>query len=534
MAVPEFTITGDLPAFTGVQLAHYGSVIVRADPPFLPLPAELKTLVEPPPIPVGEDGTFTVNLAAVEGLVYKLSLSPRHLFDTLMFAAQPEGTTKDLSELLPVLAPSGMTPYVRGASAYEVALADGFEGTEAEWLASLVGLPGDDGDPGLSAYDVALAAGFIGTVGQWLASLAAPAGERVAVMGDSIAAVGTFALHGTTWPAATCETSDQCLELVGSTATGGETTTQIAAHIYDTLLFSPTVILFTGGANDLAAGSSLATFQGNVTTIADKSRDADALFVPSNITPLPNLGAGGQADLLAWNAWLAEFTAARDLPLLDFHALLTDGGTGFASGYNSGDNIHPSQAAHVAMANLARATLAARGIGLIGRPERRALGRGNLVVDPMLVNGSPISLNWSWTPATGHTGTKVVDPDFRGFAFRDVVSGAAGGLGQFNTQTITVVPGQRLVVSAENRVDVSTATAASFKGLRFEIWWGGPPWVTPLVQGFIAPRDIARWEYEVDVPAGVTSLNVVMLINGVTGAETFTCLLGECCVRVVT
>lgn len=528
MAVPEFTITGDLPAFTGVQLAHYGSVIIRATPPYLPLPAELKTLVEPPPIPVDEDGTFTADLAAIEGLIYTISLSPRHLFKAFSFAALAEGDEKDLSELMPVLAASPMAPYVVGASAYQLAVADGFIGTGAEWLASLVG---GDGDPGASAYDVAVSTGFVGTMAQWLASLAAPAGERVAVMGDSIAAVGTYALHGTTWPTV-CELSDQCLELVGSTATGGETTTQIAARIYDTLLFDPTVILFTGGANDLAVGSSLATFQGNVTSVADKTRDAGALFVPSTITPLPNLNAGGQAALLAWNAWLAEFTAARGLPLLDFHALITDGGTGFASGYNSGDNIHPSQVAHVAMANLARATLAARGIGTVGRPERRALGRGNLVVDPMLVNGTPISLNWTWTPATGHTGTKVVDPDFRGFAFRDVVSGAAGGLGQFNTQTITVVPGQRLIVSAENRVDVSTATVASFKGLRFEIWWGGPPWVTPLVQGFIAQRDIARWRYEVDVPAGVTSMNVVMLINGITGAETFTCLLGEFIVRV--
>src|SRR5690606_7050437 len=35
-----------------------------------------------------------------------------------------------------------------GASAYEVALANGFIGSEAEWLASLVGPKGDPGDPG--------------------------------------------------------------------------------------------------------------------------------------------------------------------------------------------------------------------------------------------------------------------------------------------------------------------------------------------------------------------------------------------------
>jgi hypothetical protein len=52
-----------------------------------------------------------------------------------------------------------------GASAYEVAKAGGFAGTQAQWLASLVGAAG------ASAYDVAKAGGFSGTQAQWLASL---------------------------------------------------------------------------------------------------------------------------------------------------------------------------------------------------------------------------------------------------------------------------------------------------------------------------------------------------------------------------
>lgn len=52
-----------------------------------------------------------------------------------------------------------------GASAYEVAVANGFVGTEAEWLTSLAGAPG------ASAYEVAVANGFVGTELEWLASL---------------------------------------------------------------------------------------------------------------------------------------------------------------------------------------------------------------------------------------------------------------------------------------------------------------------------------------------------------------------------
>jgi hypothetical protein len=76
-----------------------------------------------------------------------------------------------------------------GDSAYEVAVANGFVGNEAAWLASLVGAEGADGADGAagapgadgadgaagadgdSAYEVAVANGFVGNEAAWLASL---------------------------------------------------------------------------------------------------------------------------------------------------------------------------------------------------------------------------------------------------------------------------------------------------------------------------------------------------------------------------
>lgn len=59
-----------------------------------------------------------------------------------------------------------------GASAYEIAVANGFVGTEQEWLDSLVGADSTvAGPPGDSAYQVALDNGFVGTEAEWLASL---------------------------------------------------------------------------------------------------------------------------------------------------------------------------------------------------------------------------------------------------------------------------------------------------------------------------------------------------------------------------
>ena len=64
-----------------------------------------------------------------------------------------------------------------GMSAYELAVQEGFAGSLSAWLDSLQGEPGtdgadgDDGTPGPSAYDLAVANGFVGTVEEWLDSL---------------------------------------------------------------------------------------------------------------------------------------------------------------------------------------------------------------------------------------------------------------------------------------------------------------------------------------------------------------------------
>ena len=73
-----------------------------------------------------------------------------------------------------------------GYSAYEIAVQNGFIGTEVQWLLTLIGDEGPqgpvgatggaggqgaDGADGMSAYEIAVAEGFIGTEAQWLDSL---------------------------------------------------------------------------------------------------------------------------------------------------------------------------------------------------------------------------------------------------------------------------------------------------------------------------------------------------------------------------
>lgn len=75
----------------------------------------------------------------------------------------------------------------RGFSAYEVAVQNGFEGTEAQWLASLVGPAGE------SAYQLAVDQGYEGTLAEWLASLKGPAGDSAYEVAVQEGFVGTKA-----------------------------------------------------------------------------------------------------------------------------------------------------------------------------------------------------------------------------------------------------------------------------------------------------------------------------------------------------
>ena len=63
------------------------------------------------------------------------------------------------------------TQGVHGKAAYISARDNGFVGTEAEWVESLKGKDGIDGIDGKSAYDIALDVGFTGTQVEWIISL---------------------------------------------------------------------------------------------------------------------------------------------------------------------------------------------------------------------------------------------------------------------------------------------------------------------------------------------------------------------------
>ena len=91
------------------------------------------------------------------------------------------------------------TDGANGKSAYELAVEHGYTGTETEWLASLVGATGatgaagangqngQNGANGKSAYELAIENGYTGTVQEWLASLVGAQGEQGATGATGVA-----------------------------------------------------------------------------------------------------------------------------------------------------------------------------------------------------------------------------------------------------------------------------------------------------------------------------------------------------------
>jgi hypothetical protein len=62
-------------------------------------------------------------------------------------------------------------PAIRGYSAYQIAVKNGYTGTEAEWVASITGVEGK------SAYEVAKETGYTGTKAEWILSLKGEKGD---------------------------------------------------------------------------------------------------------------------------------------------------------------------------------------------------------------------------------------------------------------------------------------------------------------------------------------------------------------------
>lgn len=108
-------------------------------------PATLEPVAEP-------EAAWYVALAAVQAALEEVQAGqvPPEQIEAAVVAYLTENPVEGVTQqqLEDAIAAVELLPGADGASAYDVAVAAGFVGTQAQWLASLVGPPGDDGEPG--------------------------------------------------------------------------------------------------------------------------------------------------------------------------------------------------------------------------------------------------------------------------------------------------------------------------------------------------------------------------------------------------
>lgn len=126
-----FTFKGTVEDHAGAPITG-ADLIIQPDPRVTTDPGVYRT--GGTTVTTDELGRFEVDLATAPGLTYTVRSTGGGHVKARRFAAPEDGATVDLADITPVLAPSPMDPYVRGASAYEVWLAAGNAGTVDDYL----------------------------------------------------------------------------------------------------------------------------------------------------------------------------------------------------------------------------------------------------------------------------------------------------------------------------------------------------------------------------------------------------------------
>ncbi|MET9914579.1 hypothetical protein ABZZ74_49185 [Streptomyces sp. NPDC006476] len=214
--IPTVTVTGRYLTPDGRPLT--GTVIFRA-PSILTIRDSDVILGGPVTVKLDSTGALSVTLPATDtpgvdpsDWAYIVTeqlegVTSNRQYAILLPAENPEA---DLADLAPTDPRTPNYIAVRGDSAYEVAVAAGFVGTVAQWLASLVGAPGPKGDRGATGATGATGAagpkgdtgatgapGVVQSVnGKSAAAVVLTAADVGAVASDTGKVNGTFALDG--------------------------------------------------------------------------------------------------------------------------------------------------------------------------------------------------------------------------------------------------------------------------------------------------------------------------------------------------
>ncbi len=204
--------------------------------------------------------------------------------------------------------PSGANG-TNGSSAYQLAVANGFVGTEAEWLTSLIGATGPqgiqgpsgaNGTNGSSAYQLAVANGFVGTEAEWLTSLIGATGSQ--------GIQGPAGADGTTLPDADASTKGK-IQLAGDLG-GDASAPTIKNNAVTTAKIADANVTESKIASDAVTSTKI--LDGTIAT-ADLANDAvETANIKDNAVTVAKLPTGATATtfLRGDGTWVTPFKSA--------------------------------------------------------------------------------------------------------------------------------------------------------------------------------------------------------------------------------
>lgn len=361
-------------------------------------------------------------------------------------------------------------------------------------------------------------------------------GNGLVALGDSISTAADQAAggagYGAAWPHLACALSGQRLNFMGNGGVAGQNSTQILARVPAVIALNPQIVTVLAGTNDLTQGVTFATWSANITAAVAQLQAANIRVVLVTIPPRGNTTY--LSTQLTWNRWLRVYAQQHHLDLLDFFGLLVDPLTGmYKSGYDSGDGLHPSQAAHVVIAGYVGAQLATSPFAPISAQVGTG-DTGNMLANPLLAGtGTPTSWITGGVTSADYAEGVVTDTDFLGQAWQVAYTSATAttNFRQFKSFAISTgfTAGDVLLMCARVKVTASSSVVPSTTaGLRLQmIWTGGTPSsYTPVGADATIHGSALMWFFAT-VPTGTTSFQISTIVGTIPVGANFTARVGE-------
>lgn len=362
------------------------------------------------------------------------------------------------------------------------------------------------------------------------------AGNGFVALGDSISTADTAATggggYGAAWPHLACALSGQRLAFRGNAGVAGERSDQILARVPNVVALGANIVVVMAGVNDITQGISFSAWSGNIKAIVAQLRASGIRPVLATLPPRST--STYLAQIIQWNAWLKAYARQHNLDLLDFFSVLVDPLTGLYKAGWTVDGLHPSQTAHVQIANYVVSQLRTSAF----TPLSAQVGTGdasNLITNPLLAgSGTPAGWATSGSAGSDYVEGLVTDPDFLGQAWQVAYTNtAAANVFREFKQAAGVTSGwsagDTILVSCRAKVKASNVAAPNTVAgliIRVQRLGAGTVYYAP-VSGDATVHGSALFQFEMVVPAGATSLLMDTIVGNMPAGSSFTAMVGE-------